>query len=333
MSRAQTAQEAIQAGLDALGRDDLPQAVQAFQHALAMLPGNIGLLRSIATLHSRLGDYAALNSLCIAGLQTAPQDAVLRDHWLEARARLTPGDTALLAEAEAWAAAAPREPRAQYRLGDILLRAGRAAAALAPFTRAIELIQDAQMLPAYLTDGAEAAYQAGDIARARAWLDRAIALAPQNRSARLARATILLSLGEWDQGLEDYEARLLPSDTQRIQRDLMLPRWQGEPLAGRRLLVCAEQGIGDQIRFARQLPMLQNLTGGLIVECALRLVPLLERSMPGLAVHAAQEERIGNRHVFRYDWLPATDLPACYIEFGSIALRLLQQGIPPESLN
>ena len=40
------------------------------------------------------------------------------------------------------------------------------------------------------------------------------------------------------------------------------PRWQGEPLAGRRLLVWAEQGLGDSLMMARFLPALQAKGAG-----------------------------------------------------------------------
>ncbi len=322
---------AIQAGMAALGRGDLAGATLAFEAALAAMPGHHGLLRGLVTLHSRQQAYEKALQLAETGLAAAPDDPVLLDHRLEALARLQPANAGVLAQTEIWAQQQPPIAQAAFRLADTLMLCHRPADALPWYRRAIEGAGDPGQLPAYLAGGAEAAFQLGDHANARAWLDRAVALAPQNRSARMARATILLALGDWHEGLQDYEARLLPDDAQQIERRLKLPRWQGEPLTGRRLLVCAEQGIGDQIRFARQLPLLQSLTGGLVVECAARLVPLLRRSLGGIRVQAAQEERIGNRHIFHYDWLQEPESADCYIEFGSITLRLLALGFGPEA--
>jgi hypothetical protein len=59
----------------------------------------------------------------------------------------------------------------------------------------------------------------------------------------------------------------LRSRFQRVRPDLVArPRWNGEPLAGRRLLVWREQGHGDAIQFMRFLPMIEKDGGKLIVE-------------------------------------------------------------------
>jgi hypothetical protein len=61
-----------------------------------------------------------------------------------------------------------------------------------------------------------------------------------------------------------------------------LPAWDGAPLAGRRLLVRAEQGLGDQVMFATMLPELEAAGGPVAVQCDRRLCPLFARSFPAL---------------------------------------------------
>ena len=46
------------------------------------------------------------------------------------------------------------------------------------------------------------------------------------------------------------------------------------------ILIWAEQGIGDEIMFTSILPTLSQMTEKIIIECNLRLVPLLRRSFP-----------------------------------------------------
>src|SRR3546814_14922432 len=89
----------------------------------------------------------------------------------------------------------------------------------------------------------------------------------------------------------------------QVTRSLSLPRWQGEDLTGKTLLVIAEQGVGDQIRLARDLATLRGLCGHLIVECAPRLVPLFTRSLPGLTIAARVARRDGRTPHFDYGWL------------------------------
>lgn len=60
-----------------------------------------------------------------------------------------------------------------------------------------------------------------------------------------------LRLGDWTRGWLDYEARWHFKEVHRRPRHFHKPRWEGEPLAGRRILLHAEQGLGDTIQFCR----------------------------------------------------------------------------------
>lgn len=119
----------------------------------------------------------------------------------------------------------------------------------------------------------------GDTNGAIAACDAAIALDENFARAYWNRSTALLLRGDFARGFVDYEERrrdpLFASDFAGARG----PEWDGTPLAGRRLLVVAEQGLGDAIQFARFLPLIQG--GTVILACAPTLVPLL-RGMPGV---------------------------------------------------
>lgn len=70
------------------------------------------------------------------------------------------------------------------------------------------------------------------------------------------------------------------------RRNFDQPRWKGEALAGRRLLVWREQGIGDEIMFATMLHELENLDGQVILECEPRLVEVFKRCFPKFEVRS-----------------------------------------------
>src|ERR1051326_2193674 len=85
--------------------------------------------------------------------------------------------------------------------------------------------------------------------------DRALAAEPGNAQLRLNRSILHLLAGDLAQGWRDYEARLSVA-SKAPASDLSLPVWDGGSLANKRLLVRAEQGVGDQLMFASCLPEL-----------------------------------------------------------------------------
>lgn len=56
--------------------------------------------------------------------------------------------------------------------------------------------------------------------------------------------------------------------------------WQGEDLAGRRLVVAREQGIGDEVLFASIYAELEKLADRVVLQCSARLAPAFARAFP-----------------------------------------------------
>lgn len=103
----------------------------------------------------------------------------------------------------------------------------------------------------------------------------------------LVRATLALAREDYAEGFRLFEARYQMSDARRYLNGALFewPRWQGEALAGRTLLVSAEQGLGDTVMMARFLPLLQEKGAGpVVVEVQAEAVPLLQASYPELTV-------------------------------------------------
>ncbi len=84
-------------------------------------------------------------------------------------------------------------------------------------------------------------------------LELSLQLAPGAADAECTLATCYLLKGDFRRGWPALEARLRLPGAKKFPN---LPRWQGQDLSGRRLLLVAEQGVGDalqMLRFARLL--------------------------------------------------------------------------------
>jgi hypothetical protein len=117
---------------------------------------------------------------------------------------------------------------------------------------------------------------------------QAIALDPEYADANFNEGMTRLLLGDFPAGWKKYEWRWQAK--QRGQaRDFSQSRWLGEPVAGKTILVHAEQGYGDTIQFVRYVPMLARLSANIVLEIQPPLKPLLA-SVEGAVVVARGEK-------------------------------------------
>jgi hypothetical protein len=68
-------------------------------------------------------------------------------------------------------------------------------------------------------------------------------------------------------------------------RPFPFPAWQGDAVRNGKVLVWAEQGLGDEIIFLEMLPDLIERNLSIVVECDQRLVQTVRRSFPTVTVH------------------------------------------------
>src|SRR5262245_33560821 len=107
----------------------------------------------------------------------------------------------------------------------------------------------------------------------------ALRLRPEHPGARNCRALWWLQAGDFERGWPEYEWRWQTRGVSR--RPFPQPEWDGSPLAGRTVLVHAEQALGDTLQFIRYAPLARRRGGVVVVECQPPLVPLL-RGCPGI---------------------------------------------------
>lgn len=102
---------------------------------------------------------------------------------------------------------------------------------------------------------------------------QALALRPDFALAEFNLGTTQLLAGNYSEGWPGFEqyARIAETPAQFEQ-----PRWKGNSLSGRRLLIHADQGFGDTLQFARFLPMAKERSEArVILHCQPELRSLL----------------------------------------------------------
>lgn len=114
----------------------------------------------------------------------------------------------------------------------------------------------ALLLPKALNNFANCALRAGYVAFAEEAFALSHELAPDEALVRWNLAQVRLLRGDFEHGFAHYESRWQWQGFDFPNRQLPKPVWNGGAIAGKRLLVYAEQGFGDTIQFARFLPEL-----------------------------------------------------------------------------
>ncbi|HEY1881185.1 MAG TPA: flagellar protein FlbA, partial [Caulobacteraceae bacterium] len=256
-----------------------PEAVKYYWAAVQLAPERTGWLADLRRAADQSGDPGLSETLLRSYVALAP--AIEAGHQALAgllRDRRRPEEAiAVLREA------IPRfrtPANLLNQLAAVLGEEGRMDEALQAVDAAASL---APGWPAALQNRANIRLALGDIDGALA--DGAAAIARtegrEQASIRLARALALLRAGRLEQGWAAYGVRLEPDYVASIAFDISLPRWTPEqPLAGLRLLLVGEQGLGDEIMFANAVPDLVEQTAKLGLAVIPRLVPLFARSFP-----------------------------------------------------
>jgi tetratricopeptide (TPR) repeat protein len=320
--RSADAHSNLAMALHALNRDD--EALASLDRALALAPGHGDTLNNRGNLMLDLGRPAEALSAYGAVLAQDPRQLQARIGRGNALAALGRHPEAI-AEYDAALAAAPGHPLALYNRGNALRALDREQEAVACYDRALAV------LPKHVGS----------------WLNRGLALAALNRhqdalssyaqaraldpgqaDAHFNAALALLTLGDYRRGFTEYEWRWKRTGM-RARGDLRKPLWLGEtPIAGRTVLLHAEQGLGDTVHFSRYAPLLARDGARVVMEVQPELQVLLG-GLDGVAAVVARGAPLPG-----YDLqCPLASLPlACKTEPATVPADIPYLRAPAERL-
>jgi len=120
----------------------------------------------------------------------------------------------------------------------------------------------------------------GDLHGAEPLLRRLTAHAPEHPRANRNLAHVLMAQGRYIEAAPFHRPRDALRAGARPKPTLPYPEWRGEPLAGKRLLIWPEQGLGDEIMFARFARWAHEQGAQVTLLCSPPLQRLFDVSLP-----------------------------------------------------
>ena len=120
--------------------------------------------------------------------------------------------------------------------------------------------------------------ETGQPRRGIPFLEHAAILDPNNVTAKFNLAVSYLIMGDYARGWPAYEARWQYEHLAGTEPQHKQPRWRGEDLRDKTILVVGEQGHGDNIQFCRFLSNLHAAGAKILFQVTDGMIPLLSGS-------------------------------------------------------
>jgi tetratricopeptide (TPR) repeat protein len=266
----------------------LDAAREAYERTMALAPDLPMLRNNLSALHYDRGEYDDALRLGKEAIRAQP------DHAL------------------AWT-----------NLANVLLKLREPALALLAARRAATLAPDFGLAQLALSNAARESQSWDEAFDA---IVRAVKTSGADSKIQFSVAMLQLMRGDFDNGWINFEARWQGSpELARMAAFCPELRWNGQPLAGKTLLVWGEQGHGDAIQFIRFLPALieqVDKAGGKVICCCFpALYALFKRSLAAYEVEVLPSD-VPQVPAFDYQ-IPLASIP--------LALRVTLQSLAASS--
>ena len=146
----------------------------------------------------------------------------------------------------------------------------------------------------------------------------------ERMETRHSRSICLIGAGYLEEGFREYEIRNDQRFRAYFHHMVDAPMWKGEDVAGKKLLLVGEQGLGDEFMFANILPDVQAAlgeTGKLQICVDPRLVTLFQRSFPKAEVGSYDDRTLidadGNKALRLIPFAAKENAPDLWAPMGS----------------
>ncbi|HEX4030482.1 MAG TPA: tetratricopeptide repeat protein [Terracidiphilus sp.] len=301
---------------------NLDEARDSYARAVALKPDYAAAHTNLGIILLQLGQLEKAVTAHEHAIALTPDFAEAHNNLGVALRELGKLDESVIANEKALALQ-PDFPEAHNNLGVARRDQGRLEEAEACYDKALALWPD---FTEALCNKGIALKNRGSLKESRECHERAMILRPDSTEPLWNRCLLDLLGGNYSDGWRDYEIRHRRKESKL--RKFSASFWRGEPLHGARILLHAEQGLGDSLQFLRYVPMVQA-AGGLVL---LDVPPGLRRlaaELPGLTALTTTGEPLGH-----FEWhCPLMSLPLAFgTQVDSIPARVPYLTAPEEAI-
>ena len=259
-------------GLALLNQGQLAKARQIYEKVLAKQPTNFDALHLSGLIAAESRNPTLAVELIGKAIEVNPNNPEAHYNRGNSLKELKRVEDAIASYDEA-IAIKPDHADAYSQRGVALKALNRVEEAIASYDKAIAIKPDFAV--AYSNRG-NALKALNRVEEAISSYDMAIAIKPDFAKAYWNKSLAFLGAGEFAQGWELYEWRWKKEDTGKNKRNFLQPLWLGaEDIAGKTILLHAEQGLGDTIQFCRYAKLVKALGARVILEVPKALLGLL----------------------------------------------------------
>ncbi len=257
----------------------LQKAESCLRMALTHAPNAFAIHNDLALILLALGNPEGAEGHLERALEILPRSEMALCNLGIVRLHQGKVDEAIAAYRQA-IAINPLIPEAHNNLGDVL-KSRDAKAAAESFETALTLRPD---FPEALDNLGVVHFFNGRLQDALDKFDRALAAHPGFHRAMAHKTTTLFMLGRLGEAWSAYRQRFTVAGIKTPPHGrFSVPVWNGEPLAGKALLIWTELGLGEEVLQAGMFPDAARIASRLTVECSPRLMTLFARSFPGVS--------------------------------------------------
>lgn len=261
------------------------EAVEIFHTLHENNPENLNIINSCAISYMQLGNYEVAIRFLKKLVNKDPKNIHTWMNLTFCSARLRMHTEAIYYATQALSLN-PKDPNAFNNMGSALQGFHRYEDSLICFKTALDLDPSSTVS---LANTASAYEKLGRLSECIDIFEQALSKTKlgslEEAEFKYRMSFPLLTTGNLKRGWEYYENGFSVGTLARTpHRTFKKPKWNGENIFGKKLMVWREQGLGDEVWFYSLINEVLPQCGKLIIECTDRLETILQRSFPDCEV-------------------------------------------------